>query len=651
MSFEETGLDPRLLRALSKRGFEKPTPVQAECIPKALEGRDIVARARTGSGKTLAYLLPALHRVLTGGKGRAGWQALVLVPTRELCEQVKEEAAAVAAACGADLAATSIAGDAPLRAAAATAGQLVVTTPAKLAQVLREGILTQRMLQDRLQVLVLDEADLLLSYGYEEDVQALAPQIPRSCQCLLMSATSSEDVDRLTKLVLHNPLTLSLLGAATGQAGAAAAAAAAGGAAAEIEHFRVDLPAGCDAGGPATETAEKLLHLLALLKLNLVQRKVLIFVNSAESGMRVRLFLEAFGVRAAVANAELPLNSRHHILQEFNKGLFDYLVATDDVHAAGPDGEDGRGAGRGKRKDRGSGGGRRKGQGPRKDEEFGVTRGIDFKGVRTVVNFEMPGSTQGYVHRVGRTGRAGESGAAITLLGPSDSAFAAELAAMLHSSGNQQQQQQQPARSAQADGDSSDSSDSEGEEGAGAGGAAAGLQRYQRLTKAAVEGLRYRAEDVARSITKNVIKEARAKELKNELLNSQRLAAFFEEHPTDLNLLKHDKPLAASGAAAAAAHLKHLPAYLRDPTLQGRSFVGNSGRGVLPARKRRKTEGLDPVKGFVRAPRKGGDGDEETELEKSAAEWAKKHRPKKKGPGSGEFKPKANVRKGKGRKR
>ncbi|KAL4430654.1 hypothetical protein ABPG75_005910 [Micractinium tetrahymenae] len=656
MSFDATGLDPRLLRALSKRGFEKPTPVQAECIPKALEGRDIVARARTGSGKTLAYLLPALHRVLTSGKGRSGWQALVLVPTRELCEQVKDEAAAVAAACGADLAATAIAGDAPLRAAAATAGQLVVTTPAKLAQVLREGILTPRMLQDRLQVLVLDEADLLLSYGYEEDVQALAPQIPRSCQCLLMSATSSGDVDRLTKLVLHNPLTLNLLGAAAGQAGAAAAAAAAGGAAAEIEHFRVDLPAGCDAGGPAAETAEKLLHLLALLKLNLVQRKVLIFVNSAESGMRVRLFLEAFGVRSAVLNAELPLNSRHHILQEFNKGLFDHLVATDDVHAAGADGEDGMGPARGKRKDRGGGGGR-KGRPARKDEEFGVTRGIDFKGVRTVVNFEMPGSTQGYVHRVGRTGRAGESGAAITLLGPSDATFAGELVAMLQATSEQQQQQQQlPARAAQADGGSSSSSDSEDddEEGGGGGGsgAAAGLQRYQRLTKAAVEGLRYRAEDVARSITKNVIKEARAKELKNELLNSQRLAAFFEEHPTDLNMLKHDKPLAATGAAAAAAHLKHLPAYLRDPTLQGRSFVGNSGRGVLPARKRRKTEGLDPVKGFVRAPRKGGDGnDEETEMEKSAAEWAKKNRPRKKGPGSGDFKPKANVRKGRGRKR
>lgn len=107
---------------------------------------------------------------------------------------------------------------------------------------------------------------------------------------------------------------------------------------------------------------------------------------------------------------------------------------------------------------------------------------------------------------MGRTGRAGQAGAAITLLGPSDSAFAGELAAMLQASGEQQQQQQQTA---QAGGDSSDDSDSEDEEGggSGSGGAAAGLQRYQRLTKAAVEGLRYRAEDVARSITKNVIKE------------------------------------------------------------------------------------------------------------------------------------------------
>ena len=93
VDFSSIGLDPRLLRALAKKGYGSPTLVQAECIPRALEGKDVVAQARTGSGKTMAYLLPALHRILTGQKGRAGWQALILVPTRELCEQVNEIAA------------------------------------------------------------------------------------------------------------------------------------------------------------------------------------------------------------------------------------------------------------------------------------------------------------------------------------------------------------------------------------------------------------------------------------------------------------------------------------------------------------------------------------------------------------------------------
>ena len=129
-----------------------------------------------------------------------------------------------------------------------------------------------------------------------------------------MSATTSADVDRLTKLVLHSPVALDLLGAAGGTADGTAGGTA-GGAAAEIDHLRLDLPRGEGLGGGVAEANEKLLHLLALLKLNLVERKTLVFVNCADSGMRVRLFLEAFGVRAAVLSAELPLNSRHHILQ------------------------------------------------------------------------------------------------------------------------------------------------------------------------------------------------------------------------------------------------------------------------------------------------------------------------------------------------
>ena len=659
MAFAELGLDPRLLRALNKRNLETPTPVQAVCIPKALEGRDIVARARTGSGKTLAYLLPAFHRILASDKGRAGWQAIILVPTRELCEQVAEEAASLATHCGEGLSATALLAEgAAARSAVATSGQLVVTTPGRIATLIRDGAITAPLLERTLTSLVLDEADLLLSYGYESDVAALAPLVPRSCQCMLMSATTSDDVDRLTKLVLQSPESLDLLATTTGGGAAGGDVnndVEAGGAAAEIEHRRIDLPVGCSSGGTLQEISEKLLHLVTLLRLALVQRKVLIFVNSADTGMRVRLFLDAFGVRCSVLSADLPLNSRHHILQEFNRGLFDYLIATDDVHAADftkdrAGGKGSRGKGGKNNEKRGS---RKKGA-SKKDEEFGVTRGIDFKGVRTVINFDMPDSVAGYVHRVGRTGRAGESGTAVSLFAPSDAAFAQELEATL-------------AKKIHGGGggvDVGDDDDSEGDDDDGdIGGIAADavMQPYERITHAAVEALRYRGEDVARSITKHVIKEARTKDLKAELLNNKRLASFFEERPADLQLLRHDRPIAASAAAGAAApHLKHVPAYLRDPSLQGKSFVGAAGAdraGFLPQRKRRKTEGVDPVKGFAKAPRRGGDALEEpTEIELRAEAAGRKERKalkKKEGVSgkAGDFQAKRNVRRFKGRKR
>ena len=648
MSFADLGLDPRLLRALNKRELDTPTTVQSACIPKALEGRDIVARARTGSGKTLAYLLPAFHRILSSGKGRAGWQALILVPTRELCEQVAEEAASLATHCGEGLTATALLAEgSAARSAVSTAGQLVVTTPGRVATLIRDGALPAKILENALTSLVLDEADLLLSYGYETDVSVLAPLVPRSCQCMLMSATTSDDVDRLTKLVLQSPESLDLLATSTGAGDGddPNGDVQAGGAASEIEHRRIDLPPGCASGGPHQEVNEKLLHLLTLLRLALVPRKVLIFVNSIDTGMRVRLFLDAFGLRCSVLSADLPLNSRHHILQEFNRGLFDYLIATDDVHAAdfaAPREKGGRrnknAKGKYNKKERAS---------KKKDEEFGVTRGIDFKGVQTVINFDMPDSIAGYVHRVGRTGRAGQSGTAVSLFAPSELDFAADLEAALAVK-NKTSAGSASLPSPVADDGDEDAHNTEFQV----------IRPYERITLAAVEGLRYRGEDVARSITKNVIKEARAKDLKAELLNNKRLAAFFEERPADLQLLRHDRPVAASAAAGAAApHLKHLPAYLRDPTLQGKSFVGSNNAdraGFMPLRKKKKTEGVDPVKGFTRAPKRGADRLEApTELDIRAEAAAKKERKalKKKGGASAEMVPKRNVRKFKGRKR
>ncbi|KAK9802873.1 hypothetical protein WJX72_007990 [[Myrmecia] bisecta] len=659
LTFDDLGLDPRLLRALDKKAYQRPTLVQRECIPKALEGHDLIARAHTGSGKTMAYLLPIMHKILSVPKDKqaSAWQALVLVPTRELSQQVKEEADTIAAncgklQCGREMSITAIAGDGPvsaLRNVFLSVGQIVVSTPGRIADGLAAGLVRPQHLQpnDRsrqagLSTFVLDEADLMLSMeGYDRDLQAIAPQIPRSCQCLLMSATTNDDVERLQKLVLHNPLTLNLLAPTAQGLGNEGGTS---GASADISHFQVR----CD-------RQDKMLHVMVILKLGLVRKKVLLFVNSIDAGIKLRLFLESFGIRSAVLNAELPLNSRHHILQEFNKGLFDNLIATDEAASKADEVATAKPVSNRKRKhlqQKQQQHKKRKGMpGDEDGAEFGVTRGIDFKGVRTVINVDAPADVSGYVHRVGRTGRAGQAGVAVSLFTPEDTALLQDLEPALSAAAADQPEAD--AATVAADGQEA------------AAASKHGLRLFARLTRASVEGLRYRAEDVARSLTKAVIKDARAKELRLELLNSQRLQAHFEDHPGDLALLKHDKPLAK---AQNAPHLKHIPAYLKDSAAASageKSFSGNVGKGVLPAKKRRKMErgldpltpgwvlpakkrrkmerGLDPLKvGFVRAPKKGGDiGEPLTEMEQAAIKAA----PKNKKKGGQVFTPKSNVRK------
>lgn len=630
------------------------------------------------------------------------FKAIILVPTRELCEQVRHETYLIAQHCGggdSEVQVTSLLGEntQQLKRAVAAAGHVVVSTPAKLASAIREGLLSSQVLQSRLQMLILDEADLLLSYGYEEDLQLIAPLVPRACQCMLMSATVSEEVERLNKLILHSPITLNLLNvqSAGSAAGGGALGESTGGLTSEtIDHFSYDCAIPDD----------RLLVTMALLKLGLIKKKCLIFVNTVDRGYQLRLFLESFGIKSAVLNAELPLNSRSHILQTFNKGLFDYLIATDDVHATAHDasasaragGGGGGGAIVGKKrgreqqlgKDGRRGGGQQ--QAPKKEEEFGVTRGIDFQGVRTVINYDLPSSVAGYVHRVGRTGRAGQAGVAITLFTPKDKAYREELlGALVKGGGGGGARRKGRARrgaqgaddedDADSDDDDDDDEKEEEEEADGEEGSAAPskgpLRTFGRLPSSQVEALRYRGGDIARSITKKVVKEARAKELKAELLNSEKLKDYFEEHAAEKVLLRHDKPL---HKAAQAPHLRHIPAYLKDPSIiTERSSVGAGGRQpVIGSRsKRRKLSGgggkgaegkakvakdaaaalVDPLKamtGFAKVPKRGADAEEElTEMEKRATLKGKKDakkRAKLEGVPTGG--PKSNIRKFKRRR-
>ncbi|VAI01993.1 unnamed protein product [Triticum turgidum subsp. durum] len=544
VTFDELGLDEQLKRALRKKGLTKTTPIQREAIPLILEGKDVVAKAKTGSGKTFAYLLPLLQELLKlckeGRIRKSAPNALILVPTRELCQQVYNEASSLLELCTSKLKivqVTASMSDKDIKLALSGPPNILVTTPACVAACISKGIVQGSSIKESLSMMILDEADLLLSYRCEDDLKALVPHIPRSCQSILMSATSSPDIDKLTKLLLHNPFVLTLT---------------------EVGHAKDDvvprnvqqfwiklLPIFCPQ--ISCSAKDKMLYILSLLKLELIQKKVLIFVNSIDNAFRLRLFLEKFAIRSAVLNAELPQNSRLHIIEAFNARLFDYLIATDDNKT-----KEAKQTNKESKKDsKGS----RKHLQQTLDAEFGVVRGIDFKNVFTVVNFDMPPYPAGYIHRIGRTGRANKTGASISLVSPEEDYVFEEIEHMLQ------------------DVEKKDTNC---------------ILPFPLLTKNAVESLRYRAQDVARSVTSRDIQEARRQDVKNEILNSEKLKAHFEENPTDLDLLKHDKLLTNKSIPA---HLRDVPEYLIDPTTKEASNAVKLSRAAMgldnPRRKKR----------------------------------------------------------------
>ncbi|XP_033015106.1 probable ATP-dependent RNA helicase DDX56 [Lacerta agilis] len=499
-SFAHFGLDARLLQATAELGWAKPTLIQEKAIPLALEGKDLLARAKTGSGKTGAYALPLLQHLLRGKASvlvaEQAVRGLILVPTKELGQQVLQMLRQLTSYCARDLHLVDISGQADLAAQRPILMEkpdVVVGTPSRVLAHLRAGSLS---LQDSLEILVLDEADLLFSFGFEEDLKTLLCHLPKIYQTFLMSATFNEDVKALKELVLHNPVTLKLQESQLPDSS-------------KLSQFQIR----CE-----TED-DKFLLLYALLKLSLVKGKVILFVSTIGRCYRLKLFLEQFSIPACVLNSELPVQSRCHIISQFNRGFCDYIIATDEQDLAEKEGPT-----RGKRKRKGN----KAGKG--KDQEYGVSRGIDFQNVSAVLNFDFPPSVESYIHRAGRTARADNPGTALTFVLPSEKAVLAEIEAALTGGGSDET----PLRPY--------------------------LFRMEEI-----EGLRYRCQDAMRSVTKQAIKEARLREIKEELLNSEKLKTYFEDNPRDLDLLRHDKPL---HPAVVKPHLRNVPAYLVPPTLR-----------------------------------------------------------------------------------
>ncbi|CAD6929170.1 unnamed protein product [Tilletia controversa] len=719
-------LDPRLLRALAHQGFSHPTPIQQHAIPLALAGNDILARARTGSGKTLAYALPVLHRILGAKRalppsdpGRRATRALFLVPTRELAEQVtatlttllqlssdtrsssnNNSSSGSAANGDDDVLVVNLARDASAsvhRLLLADRPDAVVSTPSRALKFLSAssssssstGSATLNL--SSLESLVIDEADIILSYGHDADLRALlaSPTLSRTFQSFLMSATMTKDVSILKGLVMRKPVVLNLPDNQPAREGGAAVAN-------PLSQFYVYL-----------SEVDKFLLLYVILKLRLIRGKAIIFVNDTERCYRVKLFLEQFGLRACALNRELPINSRYHIVQEFNKGVYDYIIATDEpqrqfeqseeaadaeerkegeeevededaeeeeeqpakdddaagkkrkrsekedadqqskkktkaskedadkdedevgtdenIWESGDDDDDeeeaeaeadtSKSTKKQKQKQKKKNKRNAKGNANGNSNEYGVSRGIDFINVACVINFDLPTSHTAYTHRIGRTARAGKTGTALSFVVPRASW---EKAHDAENTGTDSHWRAVGSASARGDERvwkrilrrerrAAGGPDSVGPAGGGEN-AAAGPKEWS-YDQSQVDGFRYRMEDALRSVTKGGIREARVKELKEEILNSEKLKAYFEDNPRDLAYLRHDKALHPTRVQP---HLKHIPSYLMPKLARDSGAGGGSssttGRasGVLRDDKGRNLGFVGFSKDAKKSTRRGG---------------------------------------------
>lgn len=576
------GLDNRLRKGLSRLGYIRPTLVQSKCLPLAItSGRDLLVRARTGSGKTLAYCLPMLQKVLMenasdGNKAMndGGFvKGVILVPTRELCTQVSNTINSLIYYCEDEITiATLFSGknssetsmkqqEALLR----DRPDIIVSTPSGLLDhIKRENSLLKDTLKHSVKTLVVDEADLVLSFGYANDVTEIMKYLPKICQGFLMSATLSPELNSLKKVVLHSPAVLKLeeddQELNKKKRG-------------NLTQFYLALP-----------KKDKFLVVYVFLKLGLLKGKGLFFVNTTDGGYRLKLFLEQFHIRSAVLNAELPLRSRLNIIEQFNVGNFDYLIATDESTDTTTPRKNDSNEDDGEVQDD-----KKKKSKRKKDAEYGVARGLDFRGVSFVLNVDFPLSPSSYTHRVGRTARGGAKGVAFSLVEIDNIAQLDMLA--------QVQESQPPlpmVRSNATDEKLQTTAPTMNEDELPPDTIPQPNALDFDLKE--IEGFRYRVEDVSRAVTKVAVKETRAAELKAEILNSQRLQNHFSENPNELQLLRHDRQ--ATHVSRVQDHLKHVPKYLLPRGMQVAETKKRRKRKIKGNRLGHRRTDNDPLQSF-----------------------------------------------------
>ena len=363
-SFNQSGLSKDEL--FSTRNFTSPSPIQSQCLPIALAGRDLVGIAATGSGKTLAFGLPAIKHISTqieaGVASGTKPVALVIAPTRELAQQIsvvlEEAGSKVGVGC------VCVYGGVPKKdqAKALRSGVgIVVATPGRLEDLIGDGICSL----DEVSYLVLDEADRMLDLGFEPHIRSIAESIRADRQTLMFSATWPSSIRKLASEFLCHPARVTI-----GSEDLAAS------------HTVKQIVEVVD---PASR--DRLLD--SLLKKYHASRtnRIIIFVLYKKEAARVESMLQNRGWNAAAVHGDISQGQRTAAVESFKSGQVPLLVATDVA-----------------------------------------ARGLDIPDVEVVINYSFPLTTEDYVHRIGRTGRAGKSGIAHTMfVGANDKPRAGEL--------------------------------------------------------------------------------------------------------------------------------------------------------------------------------------------------------------------------------
>lgn len=340
--FYGLGIAPNLLDRLQKLKYTVPTPIQHRAIPIALQGSDLVGIAQTGTGKTLAFAIPMLQR-LSALKGRG----LILLPTRELALQVDEAFQKLGRSFG--LRTAVLIGGASMHLQTQSIRgnpHVIVATPGRLIDHLDQKTLTL----NRVQILVLDEADRMLDMGFAPQIKRILQAVPRDRQTMLFSATMPTEIAQIATSYMKLPV-------------------------------RIEVAP----SGTAAERVEQELFVvrkedkLRLLEKILEQYRgtVLVFSRTKHGAKKMTRAVKQMGHAAAEIHANRTLAQRREALQGFKSGKYRILVATDIA-----------------------------------------ARGIDVMGIELVVNFDLPDHTEDYVHRIGRTGRAGMAGNAISFATP-----------------------------------------------------------------------------------------------------------------------------------------------------------------------------------------------------------------------------------------